>query len=144
MWEIVFLYRAIYQTQHKRQYLLNQKILSLTGPQPYPKNRHGRAASYTLGLATSEGLVRTDTLNIYNIDPTVLDAIAQNAQAVGAHVKKRYDATHRICGYNIQPNEFACIVCCIGSRWTIGGQARSAAAFYVNKRTNRHIFTSIF
>ena len=67
-----------------------------------------------LGLATSEGLVRTDTLNIYNIDPIVLDAITQNAHAVGAHVAPRFDASHRMCGYNIQPNAYAKLFVALG------------------------------
>lgn len=60
-----------------------------------------------LGLATSEGLVRKEVLNIYNTDPDVLTIISQTATAIGAHVAPRYGRTRIIKGYNVAPSAYA-------------------------------------
>lgn len=97
-----------------------------------------------LGLATSEGLVRTDTLNIYNIDPIVLDAITQNAHAVGAHVAPRYSASAHICGYNIQPNTFAALFVSLGAGGLSGDKRVPPFLFTASNEQIAHYLRAYF
>ncbi len=68
-----------------------------------------------LGLATSEGLVRVQALNIYNRDPHVLHIVADAAATLGARIAPRYNGQKIICGYNIQPNAFAKLFVALGA-----------------------------
>lgn len=68
-----------------------------------------------LGLTTSEGLCKPDTLTIYNADSMVLQHIKNAAAAIGAHVAPRHNANHFIVGYNIQPNVYAKLFVALGA-----------------------------
>lgn len=68
-----------------------------------------------LGLLTSEGLLRPHIATIYNTDYKVLEIVAQAAAKLGIQIAKRYDASHTVNGYNLQPNTWAKLFYALGA-----------------------------
>ena len=61
-----------------------------------------------LGLITSEGHANSQTVEIYNTDPLVLNIISSSAKTLGYQVTPRYNYPGRsIRGYHIYPPSFA-------------------------------------
>lgn len=87
-----------------------------------------------LGLATAEGLVRDNTLTIYNTEPEVLAEIKRAATAIGARVAPRNNyPDHQIKGYNIQPNAYARLFVALGAGGGSGEKRVPPIVFTLSK-----------
>ena len=97
------------------------------------------------GLITSEGHATKKKVEIYNIDPDVLDIIENSVTKIGFKTSPRYKYPNMsIRGFHILPNPFAKLIDCLGCSGKSGEKRIPSIIFSLSNQQVAHYLSAYF